>query len=77
MCKLRTCNYFLQEVKKQMNGEGSLSANYNIFAFSTSTLNDILCKFSEPNFVKVAVTYLCMVSRFEKYFFFTSWEFKT
>lgn len=64
MSQLSTYYYYLQEVKKQMNGEGSLSSNYNIFAFSTSTLNDILCKFSEPNFVKVAATYLCMVSKF-------------
>lgn len=46
-----------------MKGLGSPSlGNYNIFAFSTATLNDILCKFSEPNFVKVAVTYVIMVS---------------
>lgn len=49
-----------------MSGSGdanpSLLANYNFFAFSTATLNDILCKFSEPNYIKVAITYACMVS---------------
>lgn len=55
--------FCFQELKKQMKGLGSPSlGNYNIFAFSTATLNDILCKFSEPNFVKVAVTYVIMVS---------------
>ncbi|XP_046661166.1 protein patched isoform X1 [Homalodisca vitripennis] len=54
---------FSEEVKRHMSGEASPSilANYNIFAFSTATLNDILCKFSEPNFIKVAIAYVCML----------------
>ncbi|XP_054278387.1 protein patched-like [Macrosteles quadrilineatus] len=56
---------FSEEVKRQMSGSGdanpSLLANYNFFAFSTATLNDILCKFSEPNYIKVAITYACMI----------------
>lgn len=51
-----------------MSGRGTQSItssflkNYNIYAFSTATLDDILSKFSEPNLVKVAVTCLLMVS---------------
>lgn len=42
------------------------TAQYNIFSFSTATLNDILSHFSKIDFKKVFIGYLVMVST--KYF---------
>lgn len=56
-------NKFAEEVKKFVEKE-SHTAHYNVYAFSTATLNDILKQFSELNVIKVAVGYVIMVSIF-------------
>lgn len=43
-------------------GRESNSSQYNMYAFSTTTLNDILGQFSKLNVFKIVVGYLLMVS---------------
>nr|CAD7410068.1 unnamed protein product [Timema poppensis] len=51
---------FAQEVRKQMNAD-NITGPYNVYAFSTSTLNDILTQFSELSIPKVVTCYIFMV----------------
>nr|CAD7405278.1 unnamed protein product [Timema cristinae] len=51
---------FAQEVRRQMNAD-NITGPYNVYAFSTSTLNDILTQFSELNIPKVVTCYIFMV----------------
>lgn len=44
---------FSNEIKKQLKGNGS--APYNLYAFSTTTMNDILGKYSEISVIKIAI----------------------
>ncbi|XP_075216920.1 protein patched isoform X2 [Lycorma delicatula] len=51
---------FSEEVRKQI-AERNMTSSYNMFAFSTATLNDILSQFSEINVFKVATGYIIML----------------
>nr|CAD7262461.1 unnamed protein product [Timema shepardi] len=51
---------FAQEVHRQMNAD-NITGPYNVYAFSTSTLNDILTQFSELSIPKVVTCYIFMV----------------
>nr|CAD7459002.1 unnamed protein product [Timema tahoe] len=51
---------FAQEVRRQMNAD-NITGPYNVYAFSTSTLNDILTQFSELSIPKVVTCYIFMV----------------
>ncbi|XP_012276019.1 protein patched isoform X2 [Orussus abietinus] len=44
---------FSNQVRRQLNGNGS--APYNLYAFSTTTMNDILGKYSEVSLMKIAI----------------------
>lgn len=49
---------FSNEVKKLVkNG----TAPYNMYAFSTTTMNDILGKYSEVSIIKIAIGWMLMV----------------
>ncbi|GLH01274.1 Protein patched [Gryllus bimaculatus] len=50
---------FSEEIRRQLNGENITA--YNIYAFSTATLNDILSQFSELSVVKMVAGYLSML----------------
>ncbi|XP_046629599.1 protein patched isoform X1 [Neodiprion virginianus] len=50
---------FSNEIKKQLKGNGS--APYNLYAFSTTTMNDILGKYSEISVVKIVIGCALMV----------------
>jgi hypothetical protein len=54
--------FLFQEVRRYLTNDNS-TAPYEVYAFSTATLNDILSQFSELNIVKVVVGYLSMVSK--------------
>ncbi|KAJ1530653.1 hypothetical protein ONE63_005525 [Megalurothrips usitatus] len=54
---------FSEEVRKAMKKdqrELGVPSPYNVYAFSTATLNDILGQFSELNVVKIAIGYVLM-----------------
>nr|CAD7573268.1 unnamed protein product [Timema californicum] len=51
---------FAQEVHRQMNAD-NITGPYNVYAFSTSTLNDILTQFSKLSIPKVVTCYIFMV----------------
>lgn len=59
-------NKFAEEVKKFVKN-GSSTAPFNVYAFSTATLNDILKQFSELNVIKVVVGYVIMVSNQQQF----------
>lgn len=50
-----------QEVRRMMTTE-SVSPSYSFYPFSTSTLNDILGKFSELSLKNIILGYMFMVS---------------
>jgi len=50
---------FSNEVKKLV--ELNVSAPYNLYAFSTTTMNDILGKYSEVSVTKIAIAGMLMV----------------
>lgn len=50
---------FSNEVKKLV--EVNVSAPYNLYAFSTTTMNDILGKYSEVSITKIAIAGMLMV----------------
>lgn len=55
---------FSEEVRKALKKdlrEVGVPSPYNVFAFSTATLNDILGQFSELNVFKIAIGYVLMV----------------
>ncbi|PSN39179.1 Protein patched [Blattella germanica] len=52
--------FHFQEVRRQLKGDNSTSP-YDLYAFSTATLNDILSQFSELSIVKVVIGYLFML----------------
>lgn len=55
-------NKFAEAVKKFVEKDSQThTTHYNVYAFSTATLNDILKQFSELNVIKVAVGYVIMV----------------
>lgn len=51
---------FSNQVKKHLDANGS--APYNLYAFSTTTMNDILGKYSEVSVMKIAIGCALMVS---------------
>lgn len=51
---------FSNEVKKQVYADNSSS--YNHYAFSTTTMNDILGKYSEPSITKIVIGCALVVS---------------
>jgi hypothetical protein len=53
--------FLFQEVRRYLTTDNS-TAPYEVYAFSTATLNDILSQFSELSIVKVIVGYISMVS---------------
>ncbi|XP_063239039.1 protein patched [Bacillus rossius redtenbacheri] len=53
---------FAQEVQKQMRSANSSSGPYNMYAFSTSSLNDLLTRFSELSVFKVVICFVLMVA---------------
>lgn len=57
---LNVC-FLFQEVHRYLTNDNS-TAPYEVYAFSTATLNDILSQFSELSIVKVIVGYISMVS---------------
>ncbi|KAE8737035.1 Patched, partial [Frankliniella occidentalis] len=55
---------FSDEVRKAMKKDIrdlGVTSPYNVFAFSTATLNDILGQFSELNVIKIAIGYVLML----------------
>lgn len=54
-------NRFAEEVRNRLQKETNTTP-YNVYAFSTATLNNILKQFSELNVLKVAIGYVIMVS---------------
>lgn len=53
-------NRFAEEVRNRIHNETNITP-YNVYAFSTATLNNILKQFSELNIFKVAIGYVIMV----------------
>lgn len=52
-----------QEVRRTMaSSDDSVSSSYSFYPFSTSTLNDILGKFSEVSLKNIILGYMFMVS---------------
>ncbi|XP_067002180.1 protein patched [Anabrus simplex] len=51
---------FSEEIRHQLKGDNA-TGSYNIYAFSTTLLNDILSQFSELNVVKMAAGYVVML----------------
>lgn len=52
-----------QEVRRKMaSDDDSVSSSYSFYPFSTSTLNDILGKFSELSLKNIILGYMFMVS---------------
>ncbi|XP_023725439.1 protein patched [Cryptotermes secundus] len=52
---------FSEEVRRYLTNDNS-TAPYEVYAFSTATLNDILSQFSELSIVKVIVGYISMLA---------------
>lgn len=52
---------FSDKVKKLLDANGS--APYNLYAFSTTTMNDILGKYSEVSVMKIAIGCALMVRK--------------
>ncbi|XP_065204858.1 protein patched-like [Planococcus citri] len=52
---------FSDEVKRQLKQFPNETAQYNIFSFSTATLNDILSHFSKIDLKKIFIGYLVML----------------
>ena len=53
-------NRFAEEVRNQIQSDSNTSL-YNVYAFSTATLNNILKQFSEINVFKIGIGYSIMV----------------
>ncbi|KAK6617228.1 hypothetical protein RUM44_005559 [Polyplax serrata] len=53
-------NRFAEEVRNRIHNETNITP-YNVYAFSTATLNNILKQFSELNIFKVAIGYVIML----------------
>ncbi|XP_015587157.1 protein patched isoform X2 [Cephus cinctus] len=52
---------FSNQVRKQLSANGNDSAPYNLYAFSTTTMNDILGKYSEVSVIKIAIGCVLML----------------
>lgn len=53
---------FTKQVKRQQLQVNRTTSNYNLYAFSTTTLNDILTKYSEISVIKIGIGYVAIVS---------------
>lgn len=52
----------MQEIKRQMKMISEEESHYNVFSFSTVTLNDSLSHYSKVDLKKIFIGYLIMVS---------------
>lgn len=69
ICLTNFRNLFVQEVKRQMKMISEEDSHYNVFSFSTVTLNDSLSHYSKVDLKKIFIGYLIMVSTYNRWNF--------